>query len=63
MKKISVFPFQETQTLTINFFKNLDLVSYSRSDVNKNDKLILPTGVPTISHWRLDSWWRHWCDK
>jgi len=41
MKKISVFPLQETPTLTVNFFVNWNLEWYSRSDVNNNDKSIL----------------------
>jgi len=44
MKKTSVFPLQETPTLTINFFENRNIEWYSQSDeisLFDNDKLIL----------------------
>ena len=47
MKKTPVFPLQETLTLTINFFENLDLEWYSRSgEISLFDKLVL--GVSLI---------------
>jgi len=42
MKKILVFLFQETPTLTFSFFENRDLEWYSRSgEISLFDKLIL----------------------
>jgi len=42
MKKILIFLFRETPTLTVSFFKNQDLEWYSRyGEMSLFDKLIL----------------------